>query len=164
MSLQPTTPRGCSSTTSTRCPGGTGIWPAGPFLNPRAKTVYPDWKTIAPQVAAALRHLTVGRAADPLLEQLVGEIAVASAEFTRYWSEYRLFEHSYGAKQFFNETVGAMTLRYETLAPPGDDGQSVVIYTADRGSPSEEKLQLLASWNSPTVEPAAQRHDHHRPS
>lgn len=55
---------------------------------------------------------------------------------------------------FFNETVGAMTLRYETLAPPGDDGQLVVIYTADRGSPSEEKLRLLASWNAPTLDPA----------
>jgi transcriptional regulator with XRE-family HTH domain len=129
------------------------------FLNPRARTVYPDWPTVAGQVAAALRHRTVGRAADPLLEQLIGEIAVASPEFARYWSEYRLYEHSHGVKQFFNETVGAMTLHYETLALPGDDTQHVVIYTADRGSPSAEKLQLLANWHAPTLNPTAYQHD-----
>ena len=51
-----------------------------------------------------------------------------------------------------------MTLRYETLTLPRDDEQSVMIYTADRGSPSQEKLQLLASWNAPTMEPIVHQH------
>jgi transcriptional regulator with XRE-family HTH domain len=134
------------------------------FLNPRAKIVYPKWQLIAPQVAAALRHLTVGREADPLLEQLIGEITIASPEFAGYWSEYRLYEHSHGTKQFFNETVGELALRYETLALPRDDGQSVIIYTADRGSPSEEKLRLLASWSAPAVHPGNQSHSEYRPT
>jgi transcriptional regulator with XRE-family HTH domain len=133
------------------------------FLNPRAKVVYPKWRLIAPQVAAALRHLTVGRAADPLLEQLVGEIMLASPEFADYWSEYRLYEHSHGTKEFFNEIVGELTLGYETLSLPRDDGQSVIVYTADRGSPSEEKLRLLASWSAPAVRPENPSHSDHRP-
>jgi transcriptional regulator with XRE-family HTH domain len=118
------------------------------FFNPRAKTVFPDWKDMAPQVAAMLRRLAVEGPADPLLEQLVGEIMVESPEFARYWADYRLYEHAYGTKQFFNEAVGELTLRYEALAPTRDDGQTVVIYTADRGSPSEEKLRLLGSWKA----------------
>ncbi|MCI2423755.1 helix-turn-helix transcriptional regulator [Saccharopolyspora sp. K220] len=134
------------------------------FLSPRARVVYPEWQVIAPQVAAALRHLAVDRAADPLLEQLVGELAIASPEFARYWADYQLYEHSYGAKRFFNETVGELTLHYETLALPSDHGQHVITYTADRGSPSEEKLQLLASWNAPAREPADQPDAEQRPS
>ncbi|MGW3247738.1 helix-turn-helix transcriptional regulator [Streptomyces sp. NPDC001070] len=124
------------------------------FLNPRARTVYPEWSKIAPQVAAALRQVAADRAADPVLEQLVGEIAVASPDFARFWAEYRLYEHSYGVKRFFNETVGEMTLHYETMALPGGKGQSVVVFRADRGSPSEEKLRILASWNVPSDEDA----------
>jgi transcriptional regulator with XRE-family HTH domain len=134
------------------------------FLNPRAKVVYPKWHLIAPQVAAGLRHLSVGRPADPLLEQLIGEITVASPEFAGYWAQYRLYEHSHGTKEFFNEIVGQLTLRYETMALPRDDGQSVIVYTADRGSPSEEKLRLLASWGAPARQPGHQPHSGHRPT
>jgi transcriptional regulator with XRE-family HTH domain len=134
------------------------------FFNPRARIVFPNWQAMAPQVAAALRNLTVDRRADPLLEQLVGEICVASPEFARYWADYQLYEHAYGTKQLFNETVGGLTLRYESLALPRDDGQTVVIYTADRGSPSEEKLRLLSSWNAPAHVPAGQPGAGRRPA
>ncbi|MFF7680333.1 helix-turn-helix transcriptional regulator [Actinacidiphila glaucinigra] len=127
------------------------------FLDPRARIVYPEWDKIAPQVAAALRQVAADRAADPALEQLVGEIAVASPDFARYWAEYRLYEHSYGVKRFFNETVGEMTLHYETMALPGGKGQSVIVFRADRGSPSEEKLRILASWNAPAAGEDARR-------
>jgi hypothetical protein len=39
-----------------------------------------------------------------------------------------------------------MTINYETLPLPGDAGRTVIVYSADTGSPSEEKLRLLASW------------------
>ncbi|MEU1616594.1 helix-turn-helix transcriptional regulator [Streptomyces sp. NPDC005722] len=127
------------------------------FLDPRARAVYADWNTIAPQVAAALRQVAADRVADPVLEQLVGEIAVASPDFARFWAEYRLYEHSYGVKRFRNETVGELTLHYEAMTLPGGKGQSVVVYRADRGSPSEEKLRILASWNAPSTEEDEQR-------
>lgn len=120
------------------------------FFNPRAKVVFPDWRDMAPEVAAMLRRRAAEGPADPLLEQLVGEIMVESPEFARYWADYRLYEHAHGTKRFFNEAVGDLTLRYEALAPTRDDGQTVVIYTADRGSPSEEKLRLLGSWQATT--------------
>ncbi|WP_329139973.1 helix-turn-helix transcriptional regulator [Streptomyces sp. NBC_01476] len=127
------------------------------FLNPRARTVYAAWETVAPQVAAVLRHLTVDRPADPVLHQLVGEIALASPEFVRYWAEYRLYAHSHGTKRFFNETVGELALHYEMLTLPGDTGQRAVVFTAERGSPAEEKLRLLAAWNEPSPSPADRR-------
>lgn len=119
------------------------------FLDPRAKIVYLNWDQIAPQMVAILRAAAVTGVRNDILEKLVGEVTVASPEFARFWSDYRLFEHTHGVKRFFNETVGELKLNYETLALPGDRGQTVVVYSADRGSPSEEKLRVLASWNAP---------------
>ena len=118
------------------------------FLNPRAKIVYLNWDQIAPQMVAILRAAAIPGVRDDRLEKLVGELTVASPDFARFWADYRLFEHRHGIKHFYNETVGEMKINYETLAMPGERGQTVVVYSADKGSPSEEKLQLLASWNS----------------
>lgn len=118
------------------------------FLNPRAKVVYLNWEAIAPQMVAILRNAAIPGVRNELLTRLVGELTVASPEFARMWSDYRLFEHSHGVKHFFNETVGEMKINYETMPLPGDHGQSVVVYTADVGSASEEKLKLLASWTA----------------
>jgi transcriptional regulator with XRE-family HTH domain len=119
------------------------------FFNPRAKLVFPDWRTMLPQVAAMLRRRTTEGPEDPLLQQLVHEMITASTEFRSYWDDYRLYEHSFGVKRIFNDRVGELTLCYETLVLPRDEGQTIVVYTADRGSPSEEKLRLLESWDDP---------------
>jgi transcriptional regulator with XRE-family HTH domain len=122
------------------------------FLNPRAKFVYLDWDRIAPQMVAILRNAGGSGIRNDTLTTLVGELTVASPEFARYWADYHLFEHTYGVKRFFNEAVGEMKINYETLPLPGDSGQTVVVYSADRGSPSEEKLKLLSSWTAKAAE------------
>lgn len=125
------------------------------FLNPRARVVYVNWDQIASQMVAILRAAAIPGIRDDRLESLVGELTVASPEFARFWADYRLFEHNHGVKHFYNETVGEMRINYETLAMPGERGQTVIVYSADRGSPSEEKLQLLTSWS--TSAPANRR-------
>ena len=55
-----------------------------------------------------------------------------------------------------------MKINYETLALPGDSGQTVIVYSADRGSPSEEKLKLLSSWTVNEAETKVSREDQHR--
>ncbi|MFB2597575.1 hypothetical protein ACEXQE_07275 [Herbiconiux sp. P17] len=116
------------------------------FLNPRARVVYLNWEVIAPQMVAILRNATVEGVRNDYLTTLVGDLSVATPEFARSWADYRLFEHTHGVKRFYNEAVGEMTINYETLPLPGDAGQTVIVYSADTGSPSEEKLRLLASW------------------
>lgn len=116
------------------------------FLNPRAKSIYLNWNTIAPQMVAILRAAAIAGVRNDALSKIVGDLTVASPDFARFWNEYRLFEHTYGIKHFFNETVGELKINYETLPLPGDNGQTIVVYSADAGSPSEEKLTLLSSW------------------
>ena len=133
------------------------------FLNPRAKQVYLDWADIAAQTVAFLRAAAVAGARNDRLAELVGELTMASPEFARFWADYRLFAHTHGTKRFFHEAVGEMQLNYEALPLSGDRGQTVVVYTADKGSPSEEKLALLSSWSATPIEPdSAERADDHR--
>ncbi|MTD16404.1 helix-turn-helix domain-containing protein [Nakamurella sp. YIM 132087] len=117
------------------------------FLSPRARVVYRNWAEIAPQMVAVLRAaaISAGAAGDPddHLAGLVAELATASWEFAAMWADYRLFEHTHGIKEFFHEAVGPMSLRYETLALPGDPGQTVILYTAPPASPSERRLLEL---------------------
>lgn len=42
--------------------------------------------------------------------------------------------------------VGELTLQYESLTMPGDDDQTLFLYTAGPGSAHAETLGLLASW------------------
>jgi MmyB-like transcription regulator ligand binding domain len=122
------------------------------FLAPRARQVYLDWADIAAQMVAILRAAAVAGARNDRLAELVGELSMASPEFARFWADYRLFEHTHGIKRFFHEAVGEMRLNYQTLSLPGDRGQTVVVYTADKGSASEEKLSFLGSWTAPATE------------
>ena len=123
------------------------------FLNPRAKQVYPDWADIAAQIVAILRAAAGADACNDRLAELIGELSLASPEFARFWADYQLFEHTHGIKRFFHEAVGEMQLNYQALPLPGDHGQNVIVYTADKGSPSEQKLAFLSSWTATPRQP-----------
>jgi hypothetical protein len=47
------------------------------------------------------------------------------------------------------------SLPFESFPVPGDPGQRLLTYTAEPGSPSQDALNLLASWTATTddVEP-----------
>ena len=46
-------------------------------------------------------------------------------------------------------------LAFEALELPADAGQRINVYTAEPGSPSQEALDILASWASTPSEPSA---------
>lgn len=115
------------------------------FLDPSARRVYLEWDRHAAQMVAILRAAAQGPHAGRLT-RLVGELSVASPDFARHWADYRLHQHTHGVKRFANELVGEMCLNYQALPLQEDAGQTVVVYHADPGSPSAEKLDLLSSW------------------
>ncbi|MFG3122066.1 helix-turn-helix transcriptional regulator [Streptomyces sp. NPDC048201] len=117
------------------------------FLNPRARVVYRDWAEIAADVVAVLRN-SAAPGVDEALSRIVGHLSTHSEEFAAMWADHRVSEHQHGVKRFFHEAVGDMRLNWQTLQIPDGQGQSVIIYSADTGSPSEEKLRLLASWTA----------------
>lgn len=116
------------------------------FLDPRAREFYPDWEAIADATVAVLRT-EAGR--DPYnraLTDLVGELATRSDAFRTRWASHDVRLHLTGAKRFHHPEVGALDLVFNTMALPADPGLTLAVYTAEPGSPTEEKLALLASW------------------
>lgn len=116
------------------------------LLDPAARELYRDWRTIASEMVAILR-LEAGRHPDdPQTTDLVGELAVKSADFNRWWPRQKVLERGGGTKRFHHPVVGEVTIDYEALTLPADPDQTLFLYTARPGA-SEEAMRLLASWS-----------------
>ncbi len=124
------------------------------FLTDTAHRFYPNWEFFA-DITVAMLHTEAGRSPhDPLLHELVGELSTRSTEFRRRWSAHDVRIHAAGTKEFRHELVGDLTLAYETVDLRHDDGLSMTAYAAEPGSPSDERLHLLASWAAEQSAPA----------
>ena len=131
------------------------------FLDEEARERYVDWESCARDTVGILRMDAGRHACDPQLNALVGELSVRSEEFSRWWAEHDVRERTHGTKRYRHPLVGDVTVEYETLRLADDSDQSLVIYTAEPGSPSETALQLLAGIaggdRAGPVEAAAER-------
>jgi hypothetical protein len=74
-----------------------------------------------------------------MAEELLGR----SEEFRMLWEAQIVGERPTELKRFQHPEVGELELTCQTLLDP-DSGHSLLVYTAVPGSPSAEKLQLLA--------------------
>lgn len=122
------------------------------FLCPTASEFFLDWDRIATETVAAL-HTEAGR--DPYdkdLSDLIGELSTRSEDFRQRWAAHNVYTHRAGAKRFGHPVVGEMTLNFESLRLVADPGLSMTIYTAEPASPSQERLDLLASWATTPAE------------
>ncbi|WP_305785640.1 helix-turn-helix transcriptional regulator [Symbioplanes lichenis] len=123
------------------------------FLDPDARAAFLDWPTVAADVVGTVR-LNAGRFPDdPGIAELVGELTIKSPEFRTWWNSHKVHQRTHGTKRMTHPAVGPITLRYEALALPGDEDQTLFLYTADPGSPSDDNLKLLALWAAQAVGP-----------
>lgn len=116
------------------------------FLDPTARDFYPDWDLFAEMCVAIMRAEAGRDPHDKGLQDLVGELSTRSETFRRLWGAHDVRTHGSGTKRFHHPVVGELTLAYEELAITAEPGQVLLVYTAEPGSPSAERLRLLASW------------------
>lgn len=116
------------------------------FLDPAARDFYPDWDLFAEMCVAIMRAEAGRDPHDKGLQDLVGELSTRSETFRRLWGAHDVRTHGSGTKRFHHPVVGDLTLAYEELAITAEPGQVLLVYTAEPGSPSAERLRLLASW------------------
>jgi hypothetical protein len=116
------------------------------FLDSRARDFYADWP-LACRLTAAMIRFEAGR--DPLnrdLTALIGELSTRSPQFRENWAEQDVHEHRTGRKTYRHPELGAIDVSYDVFEMPGEPGLSICTYTAEEGTPSADKLALLASW------------------
>ncbi|WP_182047271.1 helix-turn-helix domain-containing protein [Curtobacterium sp. ME26] len=135
-----------------------------------AENFYPSWERSADVNVGILRTEAGRNPGDKALQDLIGELSTLSDEFRTRWGAHNVRHHANGVKEFHHPIVGDLDLRYEAMEPMGDPGLNVLMYAAEPGSVSEDRLQILASWvathEHPTDSSASAEHttdtDHHR--
>lgn len=118
------------------------------FLDPVARDFFPDWEQLARQLVAVLRAEAGRHPFDRPLTDLIGELSVRSPEFRVWWANHEVFAHRAGLKRFHHPVVGDLELSYESSELTADNGLTLVLYSAEPGSKSEQGLALLASWEA----------------
>ncbi|MFI6742816.1 helix-turn-helix transcriptional regulator [Nonomuraea sp. NPDC050451] len=127
------------------------------FLDPRATRFYVDWERIARNSVGALRVEAGRNLHDRELSNLVGELATRSDAFRTLWADHDVHVYLDGRKRIRHPDVGELDLAHEAMELPGDDGLTVIAYSAEPGSASEDGLKLLMSWSATAEDtPAAQ--------
>ncbi|MHA6523381.1 helix-turn-helix transcriptional regulator [Tessaracoccus sp. G1721] len=115
------------------------------FLDERAKAFYPAWEMAADITVSILRTEAGRDPRDKALHDLIGELSTCSDAFRTRWGAHNVRRHGSGTKNFHHHEVGDLTLTYEGMELTAEPGLSFLIYTAEPGSASEERLKLLAS-------------------
>jgi transcriptional regulator with XRE-family HTH domain len=125
------------------------------FLEPEMRELYRDWEGMTAKAVAYLRSVIAGSLDDPRLLELIGELSVHSERFRMLWARQDVRLKTSGLTQLNHPQVGALDLQYEKLALPGTGGQMLITYHAASGTPSHEKLELLAhlAAEQPSVSP-----------
>jgi transcriptional regulator with XRE-family HTH domain len=92
------------------------------FLDPAARTLFPEWPSVAEQTVAALRA-----SADPG-DPLVAEMSAASAEFRALWARHDVRPTRNERKVFDHPDAGRLTLRRQTLTVAGAEELTIIVY------------------------------------
>ena len=127
------------------------------FLNDRATDFFDQWDCAAHDAVGILRAQAGRDPYDRRLSDLIGELSTRSDEFRVRWAAHDVKFHRTGAKKLHHPVVGELTLDYEAMELPGDNGQRILVYTAEPGSPSDDGLRLLASWATTSAAVAADK-------
>lgn len=127
------------------------------FLSPAARNFFPDWEINADDVVATMRTYAGQNPHDKKLTDLIGELVTRSEAFRLRWAAHNVRHHRSGIKRINHPEVGDLELVYEAMDLPANPEWFMFGYTAEPGSPTEDRLKLLGSLAA-TPDPTAQ-HD-----
>ena len=118
------------------------------FLDPQATTFFREWDKVAGDTVAILRA-EAGRAPhDRELSDLIGQLSTRSDEFRVRWAAHDVRIHATGVKRVHHPVVGDLDLPFESLPLAAGSSWSLVAYTPEPGSATQDALTLLASWDA----------------
>jgi transcriptional regulator with XRE-family HTH domain len=121
------------------------------LLDPEEQAFQRDWSAATAGMVAALRANIGDDIDDARFVELVGELAISSERFRALWARHDVHNLEGGTALVDHPVVGELRLHRDKL-PIG--GVILVVYYADVGSESDEKLRMLGGLVRPTPTPA----------
>jgi transcriptional regulator with XRE-family HTH domain len=112
------------------------------LLDPEEQAFQSDWTRSAEGFIAAFRKSVGDDVDNPRFVELAGELALSSERFRTLWARHDVRSLEGGTTTVNHPVVGELRLHRDKLPV---DGLLLVLYYADQGSESDEKLRLLAS-------------------
>jgi transcriptional regulator with XRE-family HTH domain len=115
------------------------------FADPVERQLFPteDHSRHSRTITAQLLATHARHSSDPRVSALVDVLLNTSAEFAELWSEQPVMGPHCAPKRIQHPRVGSLELHGQSLIDP-DQSQTLTVFTAQPGSESHEKLQLLS--------------------
>jgi transcriptional regulator with XRE-family HTH domain len=114
------------------------------LLHPDAGPACPERSATVAELTAMLRAQVAAEPGHPRAVELVGELAERSAEFATLWARHDVEDTTRGRMRVEHPLVGELNLDWDAYPMPGAPGPVLIVYTAEPGSPDDERLRLLA--------------------
>jgi transcriptional regulator with XRE-family HTH domain len=112
------------------------------LFDPEEQAFQADWESALEGFIAAFRQSIGEDVDDPRFVELVGELSLSSGRFRELWARHDVRNLVGGTITVIHPVVGELTLHRDKLPV---DGVVLVLYYADAGSDSAEKLAMLGS-------------------
>lgn len=112
------------------------------LLDPAARTFWREYEQTFRFSGPLLRRVVAENYYDPVLMQLIDELVSSSILFNVGWSTGDAVDNVAGIDKLHHPLVGDLDLNYEVMALE-DTGLFLVVYFAEPGSESEQRLFLL---------------------
>jgi transcriptional regulator with XRE-family HTH domain len=121
------------------------------FLDALARERIVNWADFASAAVAALRREAGRRPHDGRLADLIDELRGVDRDVARWWDDHTVRDYASVAKRIRHPDVGDLSFDIETVSPPQEPDQRLIVYTAQPDSPTARLLPILASWNARTA-------------
>lgn len=115
------------------------------FADPESRSIHPpdQHEALSRFYTAALREVATRRGPQSRAADIARRLSASSEEFRTLWADQQIGLRFDDVKRFSHPSVGTMDLNCQVLHDPVQS-HSLLVYTADPGTESAEKLQLLA--------------------
>lgn len=114
------------------------------FLDPAERALHTHWEQATARLVAGFRSSVGNDLDDPRFVELVGELSLGSERFRQLWGRHDVQTKEARPERLLHPQLGELTLSRVKLAVTGAEGLQLVTYSAAPGSPSADKLALLA--------------------
>lgn len=130
-------------------PGGVN-WARVLFCDPRCQSLFSNWDAVTIDVAGRIRTSLARDPGNPSVLHIIDELRRDSPRFATLWDWQPVRERPLGTVHIAHPTVGDLQLQDTVMRLSDADEQLVLVFQAEPGSSSEQRLhQLCRSISEP---------------